>query len=248
MALWLSPLFAKDNTTQDNLLRKNNNWKNDVHLLAHWRWSIVARVHHHGRMLGLGMAVTTGAWSSLSLLSLSDHIREKKKICQELNYSGATLDYFPMLLWCTFPHYSGPPLDWTGLHSTCLLTRLAPDLTWEVAVIHLSLMYLFLIIYTHWFQACFQPIYILSPTHFSPQLSLPHTGSGWGMHFTYLFLYYLLTVLAWAHTALYLVCVRLWALSVLSSPLNTDDSTHSRTIFPTLCNPGVYHYHYVGIH
>ena len=27
------------------------------------------------------------------------------------------------------------------------------------------------------------------------------------MHFTYLFLYYLLTVLAWAHTALYLVCV-----------------------------------------
>ena len=33
------------------------------------------------------------------------------------------------------------------------------------------------------------------------------------MHFTYLFLYYLLTVLAWAHTALYLVCVTLQLIS-----------------------------------
>ena len=30
------------------------------------------------------------------------------------------------------------------------------------------------------------------------------------MHFTYLFLHYLLTVLAWAHTALYLVLSLLW--------------------------------------
>ena len=92
--------------------------------------------------------------------------------CQELNYSGATPDSFPALLQPTFPHYSGvhsrttlvyiptllrsillcyssPPLDWTGLHLTCLSTGLAPDLTWEVAVIHLSLMYLFLVIYTY---------------------------------------------------------------------------------------------------
>ena len=74
--------------------------------------------------------------------------------CQELNNSGllshATLVYIPMLLWTILLHYSSPLLDWTGLHLTSsLLTGLAPDLTWEVAVIHLSLMYLFLVIYTY---------------------------------------------------------------------------------------------------
>ena len=92
--------------------------------------------------------------------------------CQELNNSGATPDYFPALLRSTFLHYSGlhscttpvyipallrsillcyssPPLDRTGLHSICFSTGLMPDLTWEVAVIHLSLMYLFLVIYTY---------------------------------------------------------------------------------------------------
>ena len=104
-----------------------------------------------------------GVWSTVHLITT---------YCQELNYSGATPDSFPALLRPTFPHYSGvhsrttpvytpvllrctllcyssPPLDWTGLHLTCLSTGLAPDLTWEVAVIHLSLMYLFLIIYTY---------------------------------------------------------------------------------------------------
>ena len=92
--------------------------------------------------------------------------------CQELNNSGVTPDYFPALLRSTFLHYSGlhscttpvyipallrsillcyssPPLDRTGLHSTSSSTGLTPDLTWEVAVIHLSLMYLFLVIYTY---------------------------------------------------------------------------------------------------
>ena len=120
--------------------------------------------------------------------------------CQELNYSRATPDSFPVLLRPTFPHYSGvhscttpvyipallrsillcyssPPLDWTRLHLTCLSTRLAPDLTWEVAVIHLSLMYPFLVIYTYQFRACFQPIYTFT-SPFPPQSFLPHTGSG----------------------------------------------------------------------
>ena len=44
--------------------------------------------------------------------------------CQELNYSGATPDSFPMLLWPTFPRYFGPyscatPVHhWTGPDST----------------------------------------------------------------------------------------------------------------------------------
>ena len=36
------------------------------------------------------------------------------------------------------------------------------------------------------------------------------------MHFNYLFLYYLLTILVWAHTALYLVCVSPYSVSGLS--------------------------------
>ena len=68
-------------------------------------------------------------------------------------YSGvhchATPVYIAMLLRSILLCYSGPPLDWTGLHLTCLLTRLTPDLTWEVVVIHLSLMYLFLVICTY---------------------------------------------------------------------------------------------------
>ena len=69
------------------------------------------------------------------------------------SYSGllsrTTPVYIPVLLRSILLRYSSPPLDWTGLHLTCLSTGLAPDLTWEVAVIHLSLMYLFLIIYTY---------------------------------------------------------------------------------------------------
>ena len=69
------------------------------------------------------------------------------------SYSGllsrATPVCIPTLLRSTLLHYSSPLLDWTGLHSTCFSTGLAPDLTWEVAVIHLSLMHLFLVIYTY---------------------------------------------------------------------------------------------------
>ena len=93
-------------------------------------------------------------------------------------------------------------LDWTPLELPFNWTHAWPDMA-----------------FTHHLCTYFSPFiltspelvsspYILWPTHFPPQSSLPHTGSGWGMHFTYLFLHYLLTVLAWAHTALYLVCVR----------------------------------------
>ena len=70
-------------------------------------------------------------------------------------HSHTTLVYIPALLQSVFLLrsillcHSSPPLDRTGLHSACLSTGLAPDLTWEVAVIHLSLMYLFLVIYTY---------------------------------------------------------------------------------------------------
>ena len=108
--------------------------------------------------------------------------------CQELNNSGATLDYFPALLRSTFPHYSGvhscatpvcvptllwsillryssPPLDWTGLHSACLSTGLAPDLTWEVVsfTCHLCTYFSSFILTS---SKLVSSPYILTPTHF----------------------------------------------------------------------------------
>ena len=64
---------------------------------------------------------STYTWSALEVHQSHGLTTVLKWECQELNNSRATPDYFPTLLWCTFPHYSGPPLDWTGFHSTCLL-------------------------------------------------------------------------------------------------------------------------------
>ena len=42
-------------------------------------------------------------------------------MCQELNYSGATPDYFPTLLQSTFQHYSGVHSRTTPVHTPVLL-------------------------------------------------------------------------------------------------------------------------------
>ena len=85
-------------------------------------------------------AASTGVVSgtSTSILSRTEQLRSYSGL-----HSHTTPVHIPTLLRSTLLCYSSPPLDWTGLHWTCLSTGLAPDLTWEVAVIHLSLMYLF---------------------------------------------------------------------------------------------------------
>ena len=108
--------------------------------------------------------------------------------CQELSKSRATPACIPTLLWSIFSRYSSQYSRTTPVHcqigpdSTCLTFCGGPDsrpsLTWEVAVTHLSSMYLF----SH-------HLYLLVPSLFSahiyfdlsdflPQSSLPHTGSG----------------------------------------------------------------------
>ena len=147
-------------------------------------------------------------------------------ICQELNKSRATPVHNSAIFWSMFLHYSGPSLDWTRFYSTYFPTRLVPNLTWEVAVIHLPLMYPF---------PCHSYLLVpsLFPVHsiyfclpiFHLSCLWPYTGSGWGMHLTHLFPYYLLTILAWTPISLYLVCVStnvaLWSYEKITSISDT---------------------------